>query len=384
MKYYILLLLITGLFPPVFAQDTIRQNNTLLLDYYQNQRFDLAADYLKQNNPEPITSIKILKALAYCNQMDGKLPEAETYYERVYAMDSTSTSVLFSLGSINLRRGNEVNAGVFYKKIIAKDSTNFIVYKQLAKISIDKKDVIAAVNYLIKANNLNPEDADVASDLGDMYISMKAYSAAEKVLARAIIADPENMILLQSLVKLEYNQKKWPETANNCEKLVLLGNQSGSILTQLGIAYYNLNQYKCSIETFSQIAEPEQNETTYYFTGACYKALKDYDKAIACFQKTITQGISPNINSYYSEIADTYETLKKYKKAEIAYQKAQEFTETPMTWYSLANLYDTELKNKNSAIKYYKKFLAAKPAKNQQSYIVYAKSRVDILTKQIK
>lgn len=381
MKCYIILLFLTGLAQHVFSQDTTKQNNALLLDYYQNQRFDLAADYLKQNNPEPITNIKILKALAYCNQMNGKLPESETYYERVYAMDSTSTSVLYSLGSINLRRGNEINAEVFYKKIIAKDSTNFIVYKQLAMISLDKRDVISTVNYLIKANKLNPEDADVASDLGDMYISMKAYSAAERVINLAILADPENMILLQSLVKLEYNQKKWPETANNCEKLVSLGNQSGSILTQLGIAYYNMNQYTCSIETFNQIAEPEQNETTYYFTGACYKALKDYDKAIACFQKTITQGISPNINSYYSEIADTYETLKKYKKAEIAYQKALQFTETPITCYSLANLYDTELKNKNSAIKYYKKFLAAKPTKNQQSYIAYAKSRIDILKK---
>ncbi|SDS86748.1 Tetratricopeptide repeat-containing protein [Mucilaginibacter mallensis] len=381
MKYYIILVLITSLFQHAFSQDSTKQNNALLLDYYQNQRFDLAADYLKQNNHEPITNIKILKALAYCNQMNGKLPEAETYYERVYAIDSTSTSVLYSLGSINLRRGNEINAEVFYKKIIAKDSTNFIVYKQLAKISLDKKDVILAVNYLIKANKLNPEDADVASDLGDMYISMKAYNAAEKVLNRAIIADPENMILLQSLVKLEYNQKKWSETANNCEKLVLLGNQSSSILTQLGIAYYNLNEYKCGIETFGQIADMEQTETTYYFTGACYKALKDYDKAISYFQKTITQGISPNINSYYSEIADTYETLKKYKKAEIAYQKALQFTETPITWYSLANLYDTELKNKSSAIKYYKKFLATKPAKNQQNYIAYAKSRIELLSK---
>ncbi len=381
MKYYIFLLLFINFFQPAFSQDTTKQNNVLLLDYYQNQRFDLAADYLKQNNPEPITNVKILKALAYCNQMNGKLPEAENYYERVYAIDSTSTSVLYSLGSINLRRGNEINAEVFYKKIIAKDTSNFIIYKQLAKISLDKKDVIAAVNYLIKANKLNPEDADIASDLGDMYISLKAYAGAEKVLDRAIIADPENMILLQSLVKLEYNQKKWPETANNCEKILLLGNQSGSILTQLGIAYYNLNQYKCSIETFSQIADPEQNETTYYFTGACYKALKDYDKAISYFQKTIIQGISPNINSYYSEIADTYETLKKFKKAEIAYQKALQFTEMPITWYSLANLYDTELKNKSSAIKYYKKFLEAKPAKNQQSYIAYAKSRIDILSK---
>jgi tetratricopeptide (TPR) repeat protein len=381
MKYYILLSLITFFIYPTFAQDNNTQNNALLLDYYQNQRFDQAADYLKKNNSEPITDIKVLKALAYCTQMDGKLSEAETYYERVYAMDSTSTSVLYSLGSINLRRGNEPNAEIFYKKIIAKDSTNFVVYKQLAKISLDKKDGTAAVNHLIKANKLNPEEPDVAADLGDLFISLKAFSAAERVLDRALIADPENMVLLQSLIKLEYNQKKWAETASNCEKLIQLGNNSGYILTQLGIAYYNLNDFKCGIEVFNRIADPEQTETTYYYTGACYKALKDYDRAVTYFKKTIVQGISPNINSYYNEIADTYETIKKYKKAEVAYQKALQFTETPLTWYSLASLYDEKLNNKKSAVKYYKKFLAAKPTKNQQNYVAYAKSRVDILSK---
>jgi len=381
MKYYFFLTFFICLFPPAFAQQTSTINNALLLEDYQNQRFDQAADYLKQTYPEPITDIKILKALAYCSQMDGKLPEAENYYERIYAIDSTSTSVLFSLGSINLRRGNPLKAEDFYKKIIAHDSTNFIVYKQLAKLSYDKKDIIATLNYLIKANKLNPEDADVAADLSDMYVSLKVYNGAERVLNVAITADPENMTLLESLVKLEYAQKKWPETANNCEKLISLGDMSGAIVAQLGIAYYNLNNYQCSIETFKQIAENEQTETTYYYTAACYKALKDYNNAVLYFQKTIDAGISSNINSYYSEIADTYETTKRYTKAELAYQKALQFKETPITLYSLANMYDAELKNRKKAVLYYKRYLAAKPTQTQKSYIAYAKSRVDILSK---
>src|ERR1700744_6757413 len=106
MKYHICFLLVLGTVSPVFAQQTTPADNALLLDYYQTQRFDKAADYLKKTYPEPINAIKILKALAYCSQMDGKLPEAQAYYERVYALDSTSTSILFSLGNINMRRGN--------------------------------------------------------------------------------------------------------------------------------------------------------------------------------------------------------------------------------------------------------------------------------------
>jgi len=139
MKSYLSLLLLIYSITTAFSQDTAKMNSNILLDYYQAQRFGDAVAYLKKTNPEPVKDIKILRSLAYCSQMDGKLPEAEDYYERVYQMDSTNTSVLFSLGSINLRRGNLQKAEDWYKQIILKDTTNFIVYKQLAIISIDKK-----------------------------------------------------------------------------------------------------------------------------------------------------------------------------------------------------------------------------------------------------
>jgi len=381
MKYIISPVLFLCFFTSTFAQQNTTINNALLLEYYQNQRFDQAADYLKQTYPEPITDIKILKALAYCSQMNGKLADAETYYGRVYMIDSTSTAVLYSLGSISMRRGNEQRAANYYQRIILHDSTNFIVYKQLARISLNKKDIIATINYLQRANRLNPEEPDVASDLADLYISLKLYAMADKVLSLAIAADPENMTLLESLVKLEYGQKKWPETASNCEKLLQLSDMSGATLTHLGVAYFNMQNYQCSIESFGQIAENEQTETTCYYTGACYKAMKNYDKAILYFQKTIDLGISPNINSYYTEIADTYETTKRYKKAGVAYQKALQFTQTPITWYSLANMYDTELKDRKMALSCYKKYLAAKPPQTQKNYIVYAKNRINVLSR---
>lgn len=203
MKFIISLILIASSLTPVIAQDSTNINNALLLSYYQEQRFDQATDYLKKVYHEPITDIKTLKALAYCSQMTGKLPEAETYYQRVYELDSTNTGVLFSLGSINLRRGNKEKAEIWYKEIALKDSTNFNVFKQLATISMGKRDTLGELRSLSTANRLNPEDADVASDLSDLYIALKNLSPAEKILNTAIKADTVNIVLLESLVKLE-------------------------------------------------------------------------------------------------------------------------------------------------------------------------------------
>jgi tetratricopeptide (TPR) repeat protein len=376
MKPSLIITLIFCIIKTGFAQDTAKTNYNLLLDYYQSQRYDKAADYLKANNSEPITNVKILKALAYCNQMQGHLPEAAVYYQRVYQLDSTNTAVLFNLGSINLSRGNFPLAESWYKRILLRDSSNFMVYKQLGNISLQKSEFPQALTYFDRANQLNNTDADVAAALSDLYITGKKDDLAEKVLGAAIKVDPENMELLESLVKLEYAQSKWQETINNCEKLVELGNMSGPVLTKLGISYFYLKDYRCCIESMALIDKLEQNETTYYFTAESYKALKDYNTAVTWYYKTIKSGISPNINNYYSEIADSYETLKEFNKAGIAYQKALQFEEKPLTYYLIAELYDTDIKNKKKALVYYKKFLATNPKADMQKYISYARGRV--------
>jgi tetratricopeptide (TPR) repeat protein len=325
-----------------FAQEATKVDDALLLDYYQAQRFGEAADYLKKSYTEPINSIKALGQLAYTCNMAGRLAEAEGYYQRIYAIDSTNTPVLYSLGSLNLRRGNITKAEAYYKRITARDTTNFMVYKQLAQISHDKNDIPSYIDYLQRANKLNPAEPDVASDLSDVYVDIKFNDQAEKVLSLAIAADPANIVLLKSQMKLQYSQKKWPETISTCLKLMDNGDMSGFVVNKLGVAYYNIKSYECSIAAFLSVDAREQNETSYYYIALAYKALKDQPMAIFYLSKALDEAISPNTASYYGEIADSNEKL----------------------------------------FRYYKKYLALKPpVEKQKKYMDYSKSRIAALAR---
>jgi tetratricopeptide (TPR) repeat protein len=381
MKNTIVIGLLLLLLKPVLAQQATTSDDALLLDYYQNQRFAEAAELLRKTYPEPVTDIKVLSKLAYTSQMAGKLPDAEAYYQRMYTIDSTSNTVLYNLGSINLRRGNNAKAELYYRILAQKDSTNFYVFKQLAKISQDKNELDGMVIYLQKANHLNPADADVASDLSDMYVSLKQNQQAEKVLDGAISQDPENIVLLQSLLKLAYAEKKYEVVKNTCLKLITAGAESGLVLTKLESAYYNLKQYECSIDAFKRIPEISQSETSYYIAALAYKELKDQPLAIENLGKAIEAGISPNISDYYTEMADSYDVRKKYKAAMKAYEKALQFDDKPIIYYLMATMYDGSLKNKTQAIKYYKKFMSSKSAGKQQKYATYAMARVTELSR---
>jgi tetratricopeptide (TPR) repeat protein len=362
------------------AAQTRKTDDALLLEYYQGQRFADALTYLKSVYQEPINDNKELSRLAYTAAMAGRLPDAEGFYQRVYNKDTTDQTALYNIAGINQRRGNTAKAETYYKKYVLKDSTNFSVYKQLAQISIGKADIIGQLYYLQKANKLNPTEFDVASDLSDRYVQFKQLPQAEKVLSLAIIADPENVVLLQSLLKLYAAQKKLPEIIKTGEQLLQLGDQTTSTITKLGIAYYESKNYLCGIETLLALPELLQTEITTYYTAACYKQLKDHKNAIFYFNKAVTLSISPSTDVYYSEMADSYETTGQFKKALAAYQKALQFGEKPLTYYYLANLYDFKLKDKKSALKYFKKFIAAKPDEQQKTYLAYSKSRIDALS----
>ncbi len=375
MKYILNLIPFLLLSLSSFSQQV---NDALLLDYYQNQRYLEAANYLKSIYPESTTDLKALSRLAYTSQMAGKLSDAEGYYLRIFNSDSTNISILYNLAALNQRRGNAMRAEIYYKRILLKDTTNFQVYKQLATISHNKADLISQLVYLQKANKLDSVDFDVASDLSDQYVNLKQFQQAEKVLNTAITADPENIILLQSLLKLTYAQKKWPLAIKAGEQLVQLGDMSQ--IAKLGIAYYHAKNYVCALETLMAIDEAGQTEVTSYFTAASYKQLKDQKTAIKYFKKAVKLSISPSIDTYYNEMADSYQMLEQYKSAETTFKKGLLYDQKPMTYYAMATLYDTKLKQPKNALTYFKKYLAAKPDEDQKEYVEYSKNRVKALS----
>ncbi|MDO3640979.1 tetratricopeptide repeat protein [Mucilaginibacter sp. L3T2-6] len=362
------------------GQQSGKIDDAQLMDYFQSQRYTDALEYLRKTFPEPVQDIKILSRLGYVAQLANKLPDAEGYYQRAFQLDTTNQTVLYNMAGINIRRGNASKAEMYYTMYLARDTTNISVYSHLGNIAASRHDTINAVKFFAKANSLNPLDADVASELGDYYTSLKRFDEALKVLNTATANDPENVVLLLSLMKLNYAQKKWTETVEDCNKLMALGIVNGEILNKLGISYYNLKNYSCGAESFALIDGSNQNEYTYYYAALCYKGLNDQRLCIEMLDKSISEGISPNIATYYGEIADSHEKLLQHKKAALAYQKALQFSESPTLYYLLASLYDSKLKDKKKALAYYRKYLASRPSAKQQAYITYTKSRIEQLS----
>lgn len=376
MKY---LLFCFALMTAAFTVSAQKANDDMLLDMYQNQRYKEAAEYLKTTYPEPITDMKVLSRLAYTYQMANKIPDALSYYQRIYQHDSTNVPVLFSLASLNANRDNSTKALYYYQKIIAIDSLNFAVNKQLGNLYGAKLDTLNTLKYLNRANKINPEEPEVASQLSAFLILANKAKEADVILRRALAADTTNIILIRSLMKLNYVMKRYPQTISYAKSLVELGDINADIYNKMGSSYYELKNYECCIDAFMELPGIYQTERTYYLTAISYKKLKDYNKSLEYFDLVLLQSISENTYAYYSEIADTYQTIHKLKPAVDNFQKSLFFNEKYTTLYTMACLYDENLKDKRNAIKYFKKYIASKPPAKNKAYVDYAEGRIKVL-----
>ncbi len=177
-------------------------NDAVLIDMYQNQHYAEAAEYLKQNCPEPISNPKTLNRLAYTYQMAGKSLIAESYYTRIYNQDTTNIPVLLNLALINSNRENRPKAIYYFEKAGVLDTKNFQAYKQLGRLYIESKDTLNAFKNLTKASILNPEDPNVACDLSSLMIVTKKFRQAETVLRGALPSNSTNFFLLPSNINL--------------------------------------------------------------------------------------------------------------------------------------------------------------------------------------
>ncbi|OCA71040.1 hypothetical protein BBH99_13885 [Chryseobacterium contaminans] len=376
MKIWLPILLIGLSFTTVTAQTT-KIDTEKLLEYYENQRYADAAQYLQSFFPADTQDVKALIQIAYCQMMAGKLPDAEKSYTKINAIQPHNIPVLFNLANINSRRGNITNAKTYLQQIIQLDSQNFSAYKQMAAYT-DRPET--KLEYLKKANSLNPADPDTAYDLAMAYNGLKQFQPAYDVLKTAIVADPENFTLQQAQLPISNRLGKYQEVIETGEKLLKI-HSDANVMNEMGQAYFYVKNYQRCVELYKMLEDLGiQNEGTLYYMALSYRELKDYNMAAIYAQRTIDEAISDHTTLYYAALAGIYEAKNQYNDAVTAYKRGLTFGTSNIIYYRLGLLYDLNLKQPKNALTYYHLYLKNNPdQEKEKEQIAYARDRITLL-----
>jgi len=377
MRNSLFILLILFLSKPALSQSESTIDNEKLLEFYENQRYVEAAEYLESSNQQDSINPRKLSKLAYAYKMAGKLPKAEESYFKLLELDSANLSALFNLAEISSRRGNMDKAKKYYLDVLKTDSTNFTVYKRLAGLSVLD---LNRLEYLKKANELNNTDGEVAFDLAELYFKMDSLDKANNVLAPAISADSANLQLLKMKMPISLAAKMYKEAIETGEKILKEGDTSAFVLNNLGKSYYLTLDYQSALKSFLMIkGAASKGEALYFDIARSYRGVKDYKNAVTYLQKTIEEAVSPSVASYYGLLGDSYENINKNEDANKAYKKGLDFENDGSLLYNIALVYETKLNDKKNAINYYEQYLKTVNKEKQAKLVKYINTKIEDL-----
>ncbi len=173
----------------------------------------------------------------------------------------------YTLGNLEKAAENFENAIPCYDNPVvnAFDSVSVLYAAEAYKYAGNLEK--AASYYAQCLENGYTLNGDLAATLGEVYIAMGNFDAAKECLTDAFAKFPANQAVLVTLINL------YIESGDNAEKVLEL------------------------------IRAAQQNDPTnaslYYVEGNVYKEIKDYEKALACYNKSYE--IDPNyVYSIYS------------------------------------------------------------------------------------
>jgi len=359
------------------AQDNI--DKALLMDYFQEQQFDKAIQYLE--GTVKVQQANGLALLASAYYQSGQLAQAEKNYNLVLAQDSNHIPALQALGNIARQQKQPATAFIHFEKLVKLRPANAIYYKQLGLICEDIAGMQdSAFTYMLTSYQLNQKDVTVISFLCAEFMAKKDYGSADSILKQYMLFDSTQVSIIAQVMKVSYLRKDFSTATMYGERLLSMGVVDPMAAIYLAVSYYSLKKYDSCALVYDKMmtlahASPE---TLTYYAGLAHARMKNYEKSNALIQECIDQAKSKSLDSYYATLADNYEQMRQFRKAIVYYDTSYYLFKDPMRQYGIGRIYEQHLQDPLNAKKHYRQYVQeAKPEnKEEESIHTYVKERI--------
>ena len=289
-------------------------NNNAELPMFRNEvRLKMAQVYLEQH--DSIDAADQLKAIADEDPGNGqvyyllgrlayddhKLPDAEDYFRRSLILSDDNQDAYYKLAEvqINLQRGPEARETL--KKERTKFGDGFIVEYLMALASVAEKDYASAVKdftaaeVIAKAGDPKMLNGEFYFDAGAACERKGDFEQAEKYFDKSLELSPNSPEALNYLgYMLADHNVKLEKARVLIEKAVRIKPDSAAYMDSLGWVLYRLKKPQEALGRIQEAVKlsPEADATIYDHLGDIYAALKENDKAVAAWRKSLS--VEPN------------------------------------------------------------------------------------------
>jgi tetratricopeptide (TPR) repeat protein len=377
MRKFILFYSICFLFILTASAQSSVPDKTKVMEYFQNQQFEEAINYLAPAVANDSANLQLLGLLAYANYMNDNIPVAKKYYQKMFDIDSNNISANQYLASIN-NNSNPVLAQQFVRRLLILQPGKASYYRNMAELfkKINQKD--SALSYYNRAYEIAPADYKNTIGLADILIDKKNFLKADSLTGAILARDSLNVACLKLRIRSAFETKDYQNSFEPGERLMRLEEISLSALTQLALSYYNVKMYNDCIRVCDFMLHNDLDiESVYYYQAKAYAKIKDFTKSNELLQVCLTKAISKTAEMYYYALGDNYEAINQFTIAVKQYDSAYYLFKDPLMKYYAGHVYENNLKNEKLARKYYIQYLehATPQSADEKKAYAYIKSK---------
>ncbi|NET28212.1 glycosyltransferase family 41 protein [Okeania sp. SIO1I7] len=156
-----------------------------------------------------------------------------------------------------------------------------------------------------------------------------------------------------------HQQQQWQLAEKKYQELLLWQPNNPLVWLQLGVLYYQTENYQKSISGISKSLEIEPSSYGYYYLGLGLEKISQIEQAIASYQQAIK--LDTNFIDAYNNLGNILKTKGEFEQAETIYRQA--ISINPNHWGSYLNLGNLMLEQNRAeeAIANYEKALQINP-----------------------
>ena len=344
-----------------------------VMDFFQNQEFAEAIDYLSPALQADPGNIAVLGWTGYAYYMSDKTREAGNCFRRVVAVDSNNISALHYLVLLELGETDGGEALGYARRLLTLQPGRALWWRTVGDCWRRKNKPDSALVCLDSAYSLMPGDMKTVAGLADVLIDKKIYARADTILDNALISDSLNVSLLKLRLRSAYQAQDYAAVLLPGERLVRLEDPSVVSLTWLALSYYDLQKYGDCIRICDHmLGMGLELESVYYYEARAYAKLKEYPRSNELLTIALSKAISATAEWYYDARGDNHEAMKDYRKALANNDSAYYLFKDPITLYNCGRICEAELHDMNMARQYYRRYLAVAQPKSEQEKKAYA------------
>jgi tetratricopeptide (TPR) repeat protein len=253
---------------------------------------------------------------------------------------------------------------------LSKTHRNNVVYIKHLAYNYYKlmRDADAELYYLI-ALDMNPMDQSVASKLVSLYNKKQAYKQSLEVSDNILKRDSLNTMFMRFSGFANLKLDKHAKAYTIFKRLYTMGDSSAYVLKHLGVAEMKTER---PLLAQKHLYKAHLRDTTdfqlCYFLGTTYFETENKEDGLKYLTMAF-EGMQPptsTISVVYRSKAKLYLALKDFNNAVEMYSLSYKSDKNPRDLFSMASVYETDLKNYKMALDYFSLFVEKVAAMNEE------------------